>query len=156
MKDFLKSAAEQRGATICREKEQLNSKQPSWEEPLNPAARAFFEPRFGHDFSRVRVHRDSRATESAREVNALAYIVGRDIVFGAGQYVPHTSVGRHLLAHKLVHLVQRGGKAWGLQQESKITDENDRYEREAERNAAQLMSGAKVQVTSKSREGPSR
>src|SRR5690349_11231589 len=59
-------------------------------QPLDPATRAFLEPRFGHDFSNVRVHTDARAAESARAVNALAYTVGRDVVFGAGQYAPNT------------------------------------------------------------------
>src|SRR5258708_11313667 len=55
-------------------------------QPLDASTRAFMEPRFGHDFSRVRVHSDPRATDSAREVNALAYTVGRDVVFGPRQY----------------------------------------------------------------------
>src|SRR5437660_938345 len=59
-------------------------------QPLDAATRAFFEPRFGHDFSRVRVHTDAKAAESARAVNATAYTVGRDIVFGAAQYSPGT------------------------------------------------------------------
>src|SRR5208337_1492173 len=55
-------------------------------EPLDPATRAFLEPRFGHDFGLVRVHTDQHASESARAVNALAYTVGRHVVFGAGQF----------------------------------------------------------------------
>ncbi len=77
---------------------------------LPESARAFFEPRFGYDFSRVRLHTDPDAAESAQAVNALAYTVGRDVVFGAGQYAPHTSRGRHLLAHELTHVVQQGGR----------------------------------------------
>src|SRR5205085_3153068 len=69
--------------------------------------RTFMEPRFGHDFSRVRVHADGRAAESARSVNALAYTVGEDLVFGAGQYAPGTSAGKRLLAHELSHVVQQ-------------------------------------------------
>ncbi len=75
--------------------------------PLDPATRAFFEPRFGHDFSAVRIHTDARAAESARAVDALAYTVGRDVVFGAGQYAPGTGEGRRLLAHELTHVVQQ-------------------------------------------------
>jgi hypothetical protein len=74
---------------------------------LDPATRAFFEPRFGHDFSRVRVHTDTKAKESAQAVNALAYTVGRDLVFGAGSFAPATSAGRRLLAHELTHIVQQ-------------------------------------------------
>src|SRR6185312_14488644 len=77
-------------------------------QPLDEGTRALLEPRFGHDFSRVRVHTDGRAAESARAVNALAYTVGRDVVFGSGQYSPEARAGRHLLAHELTHVVQQG------------------------------------------------
>jgi hypothetical protein len=83
-------------------------------EPLDATARAFMEPRFGHDFSRVRVHVDSRAAESARAVNALAYTVGRNVVFGAGQYSPGTAAGNSLLAHELTHVLQQSGGGEGL------------------------------------------
>ncbi len=76
-------------------------------QPLDPATRAFFEPRFGHDFSQVRVHTDARAAESARAVNALAYTVGRDVVFGTEQYSPGTVGGRKVLAHELAHTIQQ-------------------------------------------------
>ena len=65
------------------------------------------ELRLGHDLGAVRVHRDSAAAHSARVEGALAYAVGRDLVFGAGQYAPHTPVGRKLLAHELTHAVQQ-------------------------------------------------
>jgi hypothetical protein len=77
-------------------------------QPLDSGTRAFMEPRFGHDFSQVRVHADERAAESARAVNALAYTVGRDIIFAAGQFKPLASEGRLLLAHELTHVVQQG------------------------------------------------
>ena len=76
-------------------------------QPLDAATRAFFEPRFGHDFSNVRVHADAGAAESARSVNALAYTVGRDVVFAAGQYAPTAMAGKTLLAHELSHVVQQ-------------------------------------------------
>jgi hypothetical protein len=76
-------------------------------QPLDASSRAFFEPRFGRDFSDVRVHIDAKAAESAREVNALAYTVGRDIVLGLGQYSPGTTVGRRLLAHEMAHVRQQ-------------------------------------------------
>ena len=76
-------------------------------EPLDAGTLAFMEPRFNYNFSKVRVHADSRAAESARSVNALAYTVGRDVVFGAGQYAPTTLSGRQLLAHELTHVVQQ-------------------------------------------------
>lgn len=78
-------------------------------QPLDAATRSFMEPRFGHDFSGVRVHTDARAAESARAVNALAYTVGRDVVFGAGQHQPQSSAGQRLMAHELAHVVQQSG-----------------------------------------------
>ena len=82
------------------------------EEPgksLEASTREFFEPRLGRDLGSVRVHADARAAESARAVNALAYTVGRDLVFGHGQYAPDAAGGRRLLAHELAHVVQQGG-----------------------------------------------
>ena len=76
-------------------------------EPLSSSARAFFEPRFGHDFGRVRVHRDPAAAASAREVSAHAYTVGHHVVFAPGQYAPGTHAGLSLLAHELAHVVQQ-------------------------------------------------
>ncbi len=76
-------------------------------QPLGVATRAFMEPRFGHDFSRVRVHTDAQAAESARAVNALAYTVGRDVVFGAGQYAPNAQSRQRLVAHELAHVLQQ-------------------------------------------------
>jgi hypothetical protein len=75
--------------------------------PLDAATRAFMEPRFGHDLSRVCIHADVAAARSAREVNALAYTVGNHIVFGEGQFAPNTHEGRQLLGHELAHLVQQ-------------------------------------------------
>jgi outer membrane protein OmpA-like peptidoglycan-associated protein len=76
-------------------------------QPLDTNTQAFMESRFGHDFSQVRVHTDQRAVESAQEVNALAYTVGKDIVFGEGQHAPRKSEGKSLLAHELTHVVQQ-------------------------------------------------
>ncbi|MEC4675502.1 MAG: DUF4157 domain-containing protein [Nitrospirota bacterium] len=76
-------------------------------QPLPSSERAFFGPRFGYDFSHVRLHTTSKAAETARAVNAKAFTVGRDIAFGAGQYAPTTDTGRNLIAHELVHVVQQ-------------------------------------------------
>jgi hypothetical protein len=77
--------------------------------PLDAASRAFFEPRFGYDFSSVRIHTDSAAAQSAQDIGALAYTLGRDIAFAAGQFAPYTAQGRHLMAHELAHTVQQSG-----------------------------------------------
>jgi hypothetical protein len=76
-------------------------------QPLDADVRAFLEPRFGYDFSQVRVHTNPQAAESAKAVNAHAYTVGQNVVFGAGQYQPHSSAGQKLLAHELTHVVQQ-------------------------------------------------
>jgi hypothetical protein len=78
-------------------------------EALSPGTRAFFEPRFGHDFARVRVHRDAAAAQSARDVAAHAYTVGHHVVFASGQYAPETVAGRRLIAHELAHVLQQSG-----------------------------------------------
>jgi hypothetical protein len=75
--------------------------------PLAPAVRQNMEQRFGHDFSQVRVHSGKSDEESARDVNAQAYTVGNDIVFGAGRFTPETEDGQRLLAHELTHVIQQ-------------------------------------------------
>lgn len=67
------------------------------------------EQHFGYDFSPVRVHADAAAEQSARDVDAHAYTVGHDVVFGAGQFSPETQAGRRMIAHELTHVVQQGG-----------------------------------------------
>lgn len=71
------------------------------------------EARFRHDFANIRVHADSRAAESAKAVEAEAYTVGRDVVFGRGRFTPSTQAGRRLLAHELAHAVQQSGNGSG-------------------------------------------
>ncbi len=80
-------------------------------QPLEESTRAFMEPRFKHSFSQVRIHTDARAAESAYAVDALAYTVGQNIVFGEGQYRPHSVEGQKLIAHELNHTLQQS--AWG-------------------------------------------
>ena len=77
-------------------------------QPLDPTTRAFMEPRFGYDFSQVRVHADGKAALSSRSIQALAYTAGRHMVFAANRYSPHTESGKRLLAHELAHVVQQG------------------------------------------------
>lgn len=115
-------------------------------QPLDRNTRAFFEERFGHDFGRVRVHTDARAADSARAVNAYAYTVGQDVVFGAGRYEPATSAGKRLLAHELTHVVQQGNKAPGAALPSSISPLADRAEDEAEKTAEQVVAGHNVAV----------
>ncbi len=76
-------------------------------QPLSASDSAFMEPRFGRDFSQVRVHTDSKANHVARSINAKAFTLGKDVVFGGGQYAPGTHSGRKLLAHELTHVIQQ-------------------------------------------------
>jgi len=113
--------------------------------PLDPALRADLEPRFGHDFSRVRVHTDARAAQSADAVSAHAYTVGRDVVFASGQYVPHSAAGKKLLAHELTHVLQQhhGMSANGPTQ---VSSPADPAEREAEKIADSVSVGSQDNV----------
>ena len=111
-------------------------------QPLDEATRAFMEPRFGHDFSQVRIHADAKAAESAQRVNALAYTVGRAVVFGAGQYSPVTESGRRMLAHELAHVIQQES---GSVSENRgpsyfeVSNPSGRFEREAETTADRVV-----------------
>jgi hypothetical protein len=82
---------------------------PNEGQSLPESVRSFFEPRFGQDFSQVRIHTDSDSARSARSLNARAFTLGRDIVFGNGEYTPDSREGKRLLAHELTHVVQQQG-----------------------------------------------
>jgi hypothetical protein len=112
-------------------------------QPLDAGTRAFMEPRFGHDFSRVRVHTDPAAAASARAVGALAYTVGPHIAFGAGQYAPGTPAGQRLLAHELTHVVQQGPEG-ALQTCLAIGSADTSAEREADAVAGQVIASTAV------------
>jgi len=105
-------------------------------QPLDRATRALLEPPFGHDFSRVRIHADAKAAESARAVAAHAYTVGSSIVFGAGRYAPGTESGRRLLAHELTHVVQQG--FWRQDGALRVGPEGDAYEQQADAIAGEV------------------
>ena len=116
-------------------------------QPLDASARAYMESRFGHDFSRVRVHTDVKAAESVRAVNALAYTVGRDVVFGAGRYAPAALEGQRLLAHELTHVVQQSGAGDLTPGAIEIGASGTVLEREADATAERITSESpKVQV----------
>lgn len=89
---------------------------------LDPVVRETMQGRLGHDFSDVRVHTGARATEAARAQNALAYTVGKDIVFGAGQYAPTSHAGQRLLAHELTHVVQQSSQPGRIVQRNGTPD----------------------------------
>ena len=114
-------------------------------QPLDATTRAFMEPRFGHDFSQVRVHTDPRAAESAEAVNAHAYTVGRDVVFAPGQYQPTTEAGNAVLAHELSHVVQQDGVSGSPA--NTISRPSDSSEREADATAGNVLRSETVAVS---------
>lgn len=130
--------------------------------PLDPSLRSFFEPQFGHDFSKVRVHSDPAAEQSARDVNAHAYTVGHDVVFAKDQFAPETSKGRQLIAHELSHVVQQSSS--GMQPGQVLRqpaeghypseDEQKEIEKLLEREFKNYQSGYVIQRRSDSKQGP--
>jgi hypothetical protein len=112
--------------------------------PLDDSTRGFMESRFGHDFGDVRIHNDSRASDSALAVNAQAYTVGNDIVFQSDRYQPHSSEGQQMIAHELTHVVQqRSGPVSGTPAPGgiQISDPSDSFEREAVATSTNVMAG---------------
>ncbi len=108
---------------------------------LDPATKAFFEPRLGSALDGVRVHTDARAADSARAVDARAYTVGRDIVFADGGYRPDTASGRRLLAHELAHTVQQGPGPAAVPSRLPVAAAGGELERAADRTADAIVSG---------------
>jgi hypothetical protein len=78
-------------------------------QPLPISERTFFESRMNSDFSQVRVHSNHKAAQTAKAINAHAFTIGRDVVFGQGQYSPGSRKGKSLLAHELTHVLQQTG-----------------------------------------------
>jgi outer membrane protein OmpA-like peptidoglycan-associated protein len=121
-------------------------------QPLDRATRSYFESRFGSDFSQVRVHADSRSAQSAQAVNSLAYTVGHDVVFGAGQFAPSTLSGKRLLAHELTHVRQQSASNRNFGGDLTIEDPRSDFENEAEQaatkiTAATALAGFRNRVT---------
>jgi uncharacterized protein DUF4157 len=104
-------------------------------QPLDATTRSIMEEQFGHDFSGVRVHTNAHAATSARSVGALAYTVGNDMAFDTGQYAPHTTNGRDLLAHELAHVVQQSSAS------SPNTLSESQLEHEADAAAQRVSAG---------------
>lgn len=111
-------------------------------QPLDAGTRAYMEPRFGHDFSDVRVHNDAEAASSASAVNAFAYTVENHIVLGTGHHSAQTTSTKRLLAHELAHVVQQ--RNGGAVQKSGISNPGDSQEQQAERAAEAVMSDGPV------------
>jgi hypothetical protein len=113
--------------------------------PLDESTRTSMESRFGQDFSDVRVHTDSRASQSAEAVGANAYTVGNDVVFRSGHFDASSPTGQRTIAHELSHVVQqRSGPVDGDEAPGgiRLSDPGDRFERAADATADQVMSGS--------------
>ncbi len=108
--------------------------------PLEPGVRAFFEPRFGRDFSAVRVHADEQAARAADAINASAFTVGSSIWFGRGMYQPRATFGQRLLAHELAHTIQQRGQPV-TQRSLRVGDVSDAAEAAADRAADAVLAG---------------
>jgi Domain of unknown function (DUF4157) len=115
-------------------------------EPLKAAARDFFESRFGHDFSRVRIHNGSHAAAAAESVHATAFTVGRDIVFGTGRYAPNSVDGRRLIAHELSHVLQQGFEPNSGSTPLPVIPSSHALEHQAEQTARQALSSGLVET----------
>jgi hypothetical protein len=113
-------------------------------QPLSKSARNYFEPRFGYDFSGVRVHTDNKASETAKSINAKAFTKGRNIVFGAGQYAPETNKGKTLLAHELTHVVQQNVNRFG---QSNKLQRAVKFKADFENISLKKASGASISVS---------
>lgn len=107
-------------------------------QPLDTITRGFVESRFGHDFSQVRVHTDTRAGAAASAIGARAFTLSSDIVFGAGEYAPRTEAGRRLLSHELAHVVQQRA---GVNLKDGVGRAGDAYERQADAAADHVAKG---------------
>jgi hypothetical protein len=115
-------------------------------EPLDPETKDFFEPRFGHDFSRVRVHNDAKAAEAAQAMGARAFTVGREILFGCREYLPRVT-GDFLVAHELTHLLQNEAADCSHNCQYYIdTSNRNSNEEEADRVAHHVMTSASPTV----------
>lgn len=137
----------QRQCAGCREEEQRLQRSAHSVlgngngQPLESTTRAIMEAHFGEDFGHVRVHTGPQAAVSAQAIGARAYTVGRDVVFGSGQYAPGTAEGKQLLAHELAHVLQQKASASAPQHSLIIGPADDEYEREADQIARQVTQG---------------
>lgn len=110
-------------------------------QPLEPSVQAFMESRFGEDFSSVRLHTDTHASQTTQQLNAIAYTVGRDIFLGSGQYRPQTHEGKRLLAHEFTHVVQQTPVIGAPQAKLMLSRAGDAAEREADLVAGRVVTG---------------
>ncbi len=109
---------------------------------LPAATQTFMEPRFGADFSQVRVHTDAQANQLNRQLSARAFTTGHDIYFRQGAYAPGSASGQELLAHELTHVVQQGGAGQRIQREDGDDDDTSA----TTKKPADPVAGLKTQI----------
>jgi Domain of unknown function (DUF4157) len=119
-------------------------------QPLEASTRSLLEPRFGHNFSQVRVHADAEADRLARGYDASAFAIGQDVYFREGQYNPDSASGLHLLAHELTHTIQQRHAAPNSWASFERGARGDSSEREADAAASSVMLGGSASVTTSS------
>jgi hypothetical protein len=121
-------------------------------QPLDAETRSVMEPRFGYDFSGVRVHADAKADQSAKSVSANAYTAGSHMAFASGRYAPSSRGGQQLIAHELTHVVQQASGPVASTQVAEglsVSHPQDRFEREARSSSISLGSGVSIGSGSK-------
>jgi hypothetical protein len=125
--------------------------------PLDTSTKATMESAFGASFGDVRVHTDAQASRSAEAVGANAYTVGNDVVFKSGQYDPGSPSGQKTIAHELSHVVQQSrGPVDGTAAPGgiRVSDPSDRFEREADATADQVLSSVQREAVPEEEELP--
>lgn len=116
--------------------------------PLPVATRRVMEQRFGADFSDVRVHTGPVVAQLCQTLNARALTLGNNVLFGDGEYTPHTAEGRWLLAHELAHVLQQRSAAVATRKQHTesaaiaLGDTGDASEQQADDVAAEAINGA--------------
>ena len=123
-------------------------------EPMDSATRGFMEPRLGHDFGGVRIHRGPEADAAAQAVDAAAFTIGRDIVMADSFYEPASPAGRQLLAHELVHTIQQSRTREAGAGPFEVGGVNDPAEVEADRIATDLTETGTAATDGLSRTAP--
>ena len=122
-------------------------------QPLPPSSRGYFESRFGHDFSHVRIHPHGAANELANDLNARAFTYGSNIFFRNDEYQPESQQGKHLLAHELAHVIQQRQTPKPLVQRLNEQEDPSRFRRIHERLFITTRSGRPPRIWVNSLEG---
>lgn len=122
-------------------------------QPLPANVQTFMEPRFGQDFSGVRLHTTGQVSQLAHTLNARAFTVGSDVVFGAGQFQPHTAEGRKLLAHELTHTIQQSRSSRAKQQPIQLQRKNLSKKEHNHQHLLRFLNRVKGRILTRAQKG---